>query len=140
MNTESKIDDNNGFHPGFRMNLIDTFILLLGITSWYFYHFMEVAYAQIPTFVIFIFFLYCNTFRIRRAPEFVWASIFTSLSICSIYLDTPSLNLTFLIGLFIALAIIAYEMKQPSYHGILWEKINPNLKTWWDQNQAKQKL
>ncbi|ERT08564.1 hypothetical protein M595_1436 [Lyngbya aestuarii BL J] len=41
------------------------------------------------------------------------------------------------IGLLIGIVIIVIECQRPSYYGIMWKKINPNLEQWFKDNVAK---
>lgn len=83
------------------------------------------------------FFLFCNVFRVARALELIWAGFALVLTVTTAVTGFPNWPLTAVCcGLATALVIV-YEMKKPSYHGVGWRTINPDLKTWWDaQNQS----
>jgi hypothetical protein len=36
----------------------------------------------------------------------------------------------------VTLILAIVQILQPSYHGVLWRKINPNLKQWWDAREG----
>jgi hypothetical protein len=28
--------------------------------------------------------------------------------------------------------LVIFEMRKPSYHGVFWRRVNPNLRQWWE--------
>lgn len=124
------------FQPGFRLSEFDFVYLAVGCAAAYFSFTLRSLPAAIPAYVIFTFFLYCNVFRIRRTPEFIWAGSFTVLALSSFYLGQPSWPIVFAAGIALTTILIAIEMRHPSYHGILWRLVNPSLPTWWDHQHS----
>ena len=92
------------------------------------------AISLVIAFVTGHFFLFCNVFRISRRLEFFWAGVFIAFSGATIVSGFPNWLTTIIISLCTTIAVAAYEMKKPSYHGIFWQRINPGLKEWWDSN------
>ena len=119
------------FRPGFRFSLSDLIFLGVGVAAAYFAFTLRSLPAVIPAYVIFTFFLYCNVFRIRRTPELIWAVVFTATALASTYFDRPSWGATFATGSFLTVILIVIEMRHPSYHGIFWRFVNPDLPAWW---------
>ena len=121
------------FKPGFRLSIFDAIILFIGGTGAIYLAGVEVTASFIIIFVIGHFFLFCNVFRISRPPELIWAVTFVSLSIITVTIGYPGWIPIVLISLVLSIAFIIREIKLPSYHGILWHKINPQLEQWWKE-------
>ena len=85
-------------------------------------------------FVVLHFLLFCNIVRMARSLELVWAAIFTSLATMTVTLNTPTPLATFGLSLLATPIVVAIEMRKPSYHGIGWLAINPNLPSWWNDH------
>lgn len=124
------------FRPGFRLSVFDFVFLALGALAAYFAFRLRSLPATIPAYVILTFFLYCNVFRIRRIAELIWAGAFTLLALASFYCGQPTWPIVFASGIALTIILIAREMRHPSYHGILWRSVNPQLPTWWDQQHS----
>jgi hypothetical protein len=73
------------------------------------------------------FFLFCNVFRVSRAPELVWAGVFLALAGSTIALGVPGWPATVAASLATTVVVVTLEMRKPSYHGIGWRRINPTL-------------
>lgn len=121
------------FRPGFRLSVFDGVILLVGLIggllagrqAWW-------AGATIG-FVVIHFFLFCNVFRIPRVPELVWATVFVALAGSTILFDMPGWGLTFGLGAVFSTLLILRATKRSDYHGVLWERWNPGLREWWEE-------
>jgi hypothetical protein len=65
-------------------------------------------------------------------PELVWAFVFLVLFIPHLggWVAWP-----FVYGISFAATIILVvrELRRPSYHGVAWHRINPQLPAWWSQ-------
>lgn len=120
------------FKPGFRISLIDIAVLVVGTVGTIALWSQVWPLAPLIAFAVGHFFLFCNVFRIARPPELIWATVFLALAGATIALQTPSWTITILISLFLTLLVILLEMRKPSYHGIGWQRINPDLRKWWD--------
>jgi hypothetical protein len=125
------------FKPGFRLSVVDVLVLILGLI------FSIIAGSQVwwlgvvIGFVVGHFFLFCNLFRISRKPELIWAAVFTCLTASTIILGQPDWIVTFSVSLLVALVLIYIETRRPHYHGIGWQRFNPGLFEWWENQSGK---
>jgi hypothetical protein len=124
------------FAPGARLSILDVSVIIiaaiassiLGRHIWWW----GVGLA----FVVLHFFLFCNIVRMARPLELVWAATFTSLAAMTVTISTPTPLATFGLSLLVTPIVVAIEMRKPSYHGIGWQMINPNLPNWWNDHIA----
>jgi hypothetical protein len=122
------------FAPGARLSILDVSVIIvaavasvvLGNVVWWW----GVGLA----FVVLHFFLFCNIVRMARPLELVWSAIFTSLAAMTVTMNAPSPLATFGMSLLVTPIVVAIEMRKPSYHGIGWQAINPNLPNWWNNH------
>jgi hypothetical protein len=120
------------FSPGFRLSFLDVVFVIgsllatIGLASltWW--------WGLVVGFVSGNFFLFCNVFRVARPLELVWSVLFLTLAVATIVLDAPGWPVTVAISGGATLAVIFLQMRKPSYHGIAWQWINPNLPAWWE--------
>ncbi len=125
------------FSPGFRMRWMDLLILLSGAVvtilvfefSWYL--------SFIIGFVCIHFFLFCNVCRITRIAELIWAGLFIVSTALSSLLDLMSWNVVVGIMLAGTLLVLTVEIRRPSYHGIFWRQLNPDLPDWWSNHVSE---
>ena len=82
-------------------------------------------------FVVAHFFMFCNIFRVARPLELAWSGVFIALTFCTIMFEKPSWRITIIASLLATVFVVAVEMRKPSYHGVLWRRINPKLPQWW---------
>lgn len=126
------------FSPGFRFSAPDAVLLIAtAMAGIYFYPRLPWASAGM-IFVVAHFFLFCNVFRIPRKPELIWAGCFLLLACVNIMTGMPGWIAVYAICLVVSGILIAMETKKPGYHGVLWEKWNPNLPEWWRARHLKQ--
>ena len=120
------------FEPGLRISGFDAAILLTGgaVGGWL-YPEMPIA-AILTWFVVGHFFLFCNVFRIARHLELTWTGIFLLSALPTISWGLPGWPACLSLALLTTVFVVACEMRKPSYHGLGWQKINPNLRQWWD--------
>lgn len=85
-------------------------------------------------FVVGHFFLFCNIVRMARPLELVWAIVFTGLAAMTILTGSPSPAVTAGLSLLVTIVVVMIELRKPSYHGLGWHTINPNLPNWWNQH------
>ena len=122
------------FKPGFRISIIDTAVLVGGLigsmiawqTTWW----LGFAIA----YVVAHFFLFCNVLRIARIPELIWAAVFIGLAGSTIVSGSPGWIGTIVASLALTITLIAIEIQKPSYHGIGWQRWNPNLPQRWQSH------
>jgi len=125
------------FQPGFRFSALDVLVLIGSAIG------AGAALALVPwvgfviAFVVAHFFLFCNIFRIARALELAWAALFVLLAAGTVVIDFPGWTITAGISLAATVVVVVVEMRKPSYHGVFWQRINPGLRLWWEQNVAK---
>lgn len=120
------------------MSVFDCVVLavgLLGVVAW---RTLDEPRLLVVSYVTGTFFLYCNVFRIRRTPELMWAGVFTVLASCSSLIGQPTWYFTIGAAITLSVLLIGLEMFHPSYHGILWRKVNPKLEKGWKEHHADQ--
>lgn len=119
------------FAPGFRLSSLDIVVLVVGVVG-------ATAMAAIVPWVAFViafvvghFFLFCNVVRMARPLELIWAAIFTTCAAATILTGQPGWLSTGAISLLATAVVVALELRKPSYHGLAWQRINPDLPDWW---------
>ncbi len=125
------------FQPGFRFSLRDFFVLIVaGGLVWLVYPLDSILGFAIA-FVVLHFFLFCNVFRMARLPELIWAANFVLLALASLKFDMLlTARDVAIICAALTCVLVFLEMRKPSYHGICWQKINPNLESWFAQQNS----
>ena len=91
-------------------------------------------WGVVPAFVLAHILLFCNVVRMARPLEMIWAGVFVVLAGATIVFDTPSWLVTALVSLLVTVVVVVVEMRKPSYHGVGWQAINPDLPQWWQAN------
>ena len=124
------------FQPGFRLSVLDLVILAVGACATVALAPDESSIGFVIAFVTGHFFLFCNVFRIARRLELVWGAAFTLLVGATETTGYPGWSTTIAISLTMTIVVVAVEMRKPSYHGVCWRRINPNLRTLWDSQWA----
>jgi len=125
------------FQPGFRLSEMDVGIIMLGVCVSVLLARLDERLGMMVLFVLAHFFLFCNVLRMSRPLELIWAGLFVLLAGSTFYLGFPQWNTT-LVGMLVVTVILAIiQFSLPSYHGVLWRKINPNLKQWWDAREGR---
>ncbi|RWX50826.1 hypothetical protein VU00_10162 [Candidatus Electrothrix marina] len=124
------------FSPGFRLSVIDVIVLFLGTIGSILLHSMENPLSLVVLFTLAHFFLFCNVLRMCRRFELIWAALFLLLSVNTILFSIPNWLGTTLIMLGITAVLTVLHMRQPSYRGIFWRQINPELPQWWAKQQT----
>jgi hypothetical protein len=125
------------FKPGFRISKIDLLVLAIGLLlAGYCYPDSKVA-SLIIFFVVGHFFLFCNVTRMSRVPELIWSGIFLCFAGFSVSTGHPSWLITFSLSTSVTFILILLEIQKPRYHGIFWQRLNPNLPNWFDETRGK---
>lgn len=119
------------FSPGFRLSVVDVLVLIVGTAGAVYFGLQTWWIGLVIGFVVGHFFLFCNVFRMSRPLELIWAAVFLLLAGGTIACDFPGWLATICLSLSVTVAVIMTEMKRPSYHGIAWQKVNPDLPDWW---------
>ena len=83
------------------------------------------------------FFLFCNVVRVSRVLELIWASSFTVLCIAALHLEVAPLWAVFVVSLLLTTVLVGLELRKPSYHGVAWRKLNPELESWFEERLSK---
>lgn len=125
------------FKPGFRISVIDIPVLAIGLTASVILGMQTWWLGFIIGFTVVHFFLFCNVFRISRAPELIWAVVFTTLAGSSIILEAPSWSITIITSLILSSFLIYRETQKPHYHGVFWRRLNSELPEWWKNNHDR---
>ena len=121
------------FSPGFRFSLADGLILLAGATGGAVLAETSFWLGAMVVCVVLHFFLFCNVFRISRGPELVWGGVFTGLAVGTILVGVPGWPVTFMAAVMLSGGLIWRETRKPWYHGICWQRWNPELPKWWEE-------
>lgn len=124
------------FRPGFRLSEIDAGVLILGVVVMPVLGRFHEMLAFVLLFTLGHFFLFCNVLRMSRPLELVWAMIFVCLAGSALRIGFPPWSYTFSVMLVITIVLAIIEMRRPSYHGVFWRQLNPNLQQWWDANKG----
>ena len=118
------------FNPGFRLSKIDIGVILTSLTvAGVLYEYSGVL-SFIVLFVVAHFFLFCNVTRMSRIPELIWGGIFILAASSSLKVGVPPLEVAIGVSIFTTIVLVALEVRKPSYHGVFWQKVNPNLEEW----------
>lgn len=127
------------FAPGFRLSVLDVVVLALGGLGTWWLGADEWWAGMIVGFVVGHFFLFCNVFRIARGAELIWAAVFVALSGATLLTEAPGWAVTISASLLLTVLLVVLEMRKPSYHGIAWQWVNPQLHSWWHPAKSVQK-
>ena len=125
------------FNPGFRLDAIDTLVLVAGAAGAIFLAQVEWWMGLIVGFAVGHFFIFCNVFRVAKPLELTWSAIFVVLAGSTIATGQPGWSVTIATTLVATLAVIAMQVRKPSYHGIAWQRFNPKLPEWWESQATE---
>ena len=126
MNSEFDAAHRSG-HWGFRFFRTDIGVLagLAGLTVWFLRAVPELAW--LPPLVGGHFFLFCNVVRLCRRLELLWAAVFL-LNVAAWAARGDLRLLPILLGQFpVTVVLVAWEIRQPRYHGVWADRLNPRL-------------
>ncbi len=125
------------FKPGFRLSKLDIGVITVSIVATLALYRYSGTLCFTVFFVVTHFFLFCNVTRMSRIPELIWGTIFVLVFSSSLKQGIPSWGTAIGISLAATIVLIVLETRKVSYHGIFWEKINPELPQWFaKQNQS----
>ena len=125
------------FQPGFRLSEMDVGIILLGVCISVLLARLDERLGMVTLFVLAHFFLFCNVLRMSRPLELIWAGLFMLLAGSTFYYAFPPWNTTLVAMLGVTLILALVQVRLPSYHGVLWQKLNPNLEQWWNTREGR---
>jgi hypothetical protein len=124
------------FRPGFRIDTIDALVLVAGGIASVLVAQVEWWMGLVIGFAVGHFFLFCNVFRVARPLELAWAALFVAMAGSTIALEQPGWAMTIGCTLAATVLVIVMQLRKPSYHGIAWSRINPDLPRWWEAHGA----
>ena len=124
------------FSPGFRFSALDGVVLVVGVVGVVAVSVIEWWLGLAVGIPVAAFFVFCNLFRVSRPLELLWAGAFIALAAATIVWGAPGWWATTLGSVLVASAVVAAEIRRPSYHGIGWRRINPGLPAWWAARAA----
>ncbi len=125
------------FNPGFRFSPFDAVILLLGGAAAVSMSFLDPHIGPAVGFVVLHFFLFCNVVRMSRPFELTWAGAFV-VGVALFAADVAAWPAVFGVCLGLTVVLVALETRRPSYHGVGWRTLNPELPEWWRARKATQ--
>ncbi len=117
-------------HPrtwGFRISVLDACVLIAGVPVTALLWPRVGAVAGIVPITVGHFFLFCNVFRIHRTKELLWSAICIANVGAWYAMDRMWWPGILAVQLPVTVAMIAWEMSGPWYHGILARRINRRL-------------
>lgn len=117
--------------------MLDAAVLLLAIMICVVLCFVHIRIAVSVAFTVVHFFLFCNVFRLSRPPELVWATAFVCLMVAGSY-GVVSWWFVYLAAALLTPVLVAIESHRPSYHGVWWKQLNPQLPEWWRERCARE--
>lgn len=120
------------FRPGIRFSRLDLAILVFGSMIAGRVGIEAPWFGIAIGFVVLHFFLFCNVARIARESELVWAAVFVGLAVLNSIVGWPAWPVVLAVSFALAVVLIGGEMRRPSYHGVGWRWINPELPRWWE--------
>lgn len=119
------------FSPGFRLSTMDIAVLVAGAIGSLLAAQVHLWFGMAIAFTVGHFFLFCNVFRMPRYLELAWAALFLLLLGSTAIMQQPGWFMSFALSLAGTVVVVVFQMRQPSYHGIGWQTINPQLPQWW---------
>jgi hypothetical protein len=120
------------FRPGFRLSARDVLTLIVGAVLAACVGMVDRWLAVMVGFVVLHFFLFCNVLRMARPLELVWAGLFAVLAILA-GVGVVQWPVALGVSLGVTVVVASIQMRRPSYHGVGWPRINPELPQWWER-------
>lgn len=121
------------FQPGFRISRTDSAVLVVGVLSAACCWRISVLASLLLLFVLANFFAFCNIIRMSRPSELIWAVGFLLLSSSALRTGRPSWLVVVAVASAATIGLAWLEMRKPSYHGVCWQRLNPELPTWFQE-------
>jgi hypothetical protein len=82
-------------------------------------------------FVVAHFFLFCNVLRMSRPSELIWAGTFAILAVAASVFGFVAWPVALVEVSVLTVILTIFELRRPSYHGVGWQRVNPQLPEWW---------
>lgn len=127
---------SQAFAPGFRLSILDVVVLVAGTAAAVVLSLSEWWWGFVIAFVLGHFFLFCNVVRMSRLFELIWAGVFVALASSTVAVEFPGWSATTLASLTLAAVLVMLEARKASYHGVCWQRINPDLPKWWPAHMS----
>jgi hypothetical protein len=124
------------FSPGFRLSGLDIAVLAGGVFAAAALSRFNIRLGIAVAFVVGHFFLFCNVLRLSRPPELIWAGVFAALAIAASIPAVVSWPIALSVSAALTLVLAIREFRRPSYHGVAWSWINPQLPAWWSEHNG----
>jgi len=118
------------FDPGFRFSTTDAVVLIVGAAAVACAATCSQDLAIFAAAAVAHFFVFCNVVRAARAPELAWAATFLACAFARTAWQLPWTPIAGTIAAATTLVIWS-EVRRPSYHGVFWQRRNPELPSWW---------
>lgn len=112
---------------GFRFSVADSIVLLVFAAITAGLYFLATPLWWLVVIAAGHFFLFCNVFRVARSRELIWAGLFILNVGLWVLLKRLDWFTVLACQLPVSVGVIAWEIKMPSYHGILADRLNPTL-------------
>jgi len=117
--------------------MVDVVFLLLGGIGAAYATTMNLWLAAAIGFVFLQFFLFCNVIRMPRVLEYIWALTFAGLvASCNLF-GVVSWATVFAAASVLTSVLVSIAVRQPSYHGVGWQRFNPRLPEWWNAQTSR---
>jgi hypothetical protein len=127
------------FRPGFRISEIDVGVVILGMLGSVLLGRFNDILGIATLLTVAHFFLFCNVLRMSRPLELIWAVVFVLLAGSTLVFGMPTWRLTLILILSVTATFTVIQVFLPSYHGVFWRYINPNLPQWWESRGVDKK-
>jgi hypothetical protein len=124
------------FSPGFRLSVLDGAILAGGGLTTYLLYGLDRWTGVAAAFVVVHFFLFCNVLRMSRKPELTWAAVFAALAVSAAVFRIVSWPVVLSVSAVLTVLLTVLESRRPSYHGVGWQRLNPQLPAWWSARET----
>lgn len=126
------------FKPGFRLSMLDAAVIVIAAINSYLlaenYSFwLGVGVA----FVVAHFLLFCNVLRASRPLELSWSAFFVLLAALASLLSMPTWPVLLVLAALATPVVAVLELLKPSYHGLGWQVVNPDLPEWWRRSNEQ---
>jgi hypothetical protein len=115
--------------------MTDVVVLIAGAIASLLVANVESWWGMTVAFTVGHFFLFCNVFRMPRPLELAWAALFLLLLGSTIMTQQPDWFTSFALSFGGTVVVVVFQLRQPSYHGIGWKMINPQLPQWWQARE-----
>ncbi|TWT85266.1 hypothetical protein Pla123a_00730 [Posidoniimonas polymericola] len=112
---------------GLRLSTVDVVVMAAATAGGVAGYSYTAGFSPFVPFVVFHFFLFCNVFRIPCRPELLWAGVFLIHTTVWLWLGTVSLPWLFALQSVFTFALLACELRRPTYHGVLSRRFNPRI-------------